>query len=78
MHQDSDDAAQRLVGAIELRLAEYSDGHLADDGLERELKGLLAPSAVVFIENAKPTDPIWTGGTASESSAWVVPLSQAA
>jgi hypothetical protein len=68
MHQDSDDAAQRLVGAIELRLAEYSDDHLTDDALERELKGLIAPSVFVLFENARPIQPVVTGSTASESS----------
>ncbi len=42
MHRDSDDAAQRLVHRIELRFAEYTAGHLAAEGLERELNGLLA------------------------------------
>ncbi|HUA31957.1 MAG TPA: hypothetical protein VMA09_00005, partial [Candidatus Binataceae bacterium] len=41
MHQDSTESARRLVGAIELRLSEYSDDHLTDDGLEREFKGLI-------------------------------------
>lgn len=78
MHQDSDDAAQRLVGAIELRLAEYSADHLTEDALERELKGLIASSATVSIENARPIEPTWTGGTASESTRVNLPLSQAA
>jgi len=78
MHQDSDDAAQRLVGAIELRLAEYSEGHLTDDALERELRGLIAPSAVVFIDNATPTETIWTATTASESSQVDLQISRAA
>jgi len=78
MHHDSDDAAQRLVGAIELRLAEYSDDHLSDDALERELKGLIAPSVNVVIRNAEPTEPTWSGATSNELL-WVsVPVSQAA
>ena len=78
MHQDSDHAAQRLVGAIELRLAEYSDGHLTDDALERELNGLIVPSVLVSIQIAQPTEPTWTGSTASESSRADWPVSQAA
>jgi hypothetical protein len=70
MHRDSSDAAQRLVGAIELRLAEYSDNHLTDDGLERELKGFLAPSAIVVIDDARPVVPTWIASTVSES-VWV-------
>lgn len=68
MHQDSGEAAQYLVGAIELRLAEYSNDHLTDEALEREFKGLISPSVLVLFENAQPTEPIVTGGTASESS----------
>ena len=40
-HQDSSPAAQRLVGAIELRLDEYSNGHLSSAELNRELKALV-------------------------------------
>lgn len=78
MHQDSDDAAQRLVGAIELRLAEYSNDHLSDDALERELKGLLAASVSLSIVNAEPTEASWNGATSSESLWLSVPVSQAA
>jgi len=78
MHRDSSEAAQRLVGAIELRLAEYSDNHLTDDGLERELKGLFAPSAVVVIDDAQPVVPTWTTSSASESSQAEISLLAAA
>jgi hypothetical protein len=78
MHRDSDETAQSLVGAIELRLAEYSDGHLTDEGLERELKGLITSSATVLVGNAKPTKPTWTSSTASESFRVNLPASQAA
>jgi hypothetical protein len=37
MHRDSDDASQKLASAIELRLAEYSSGHLSDEQLHNEL-----------------------------------------
>jgi hypothetical protein len=49
MHQDSDEEAQRLVGAIELRLAEYSNNHLSDAALRRELRGLTSPSVAASI-----------------------------
>lgn len=68
MHRDSSAAAQRLVAAIELRLAEYSDNHLTDDALERELKGLIGSSVVVVIADAQPVVPTWVGCTVSESS----------
>jgi hypothetical protein len=37
MHRDSGDAAKELVSAIELRLAEYSSGHLDEQSLRSEL-----------------------------------------
>ena len=80
MHRDSSSvAAQRLVGALELRFAEYSNNHLTDDALERELKGLLAPSSVVEInENGgAPTMPRWTSATVSESLQVVISLEAA-
>ena len=46
-HQDSSPAAQRLVGAIELRLDEYSNEHLSSDELNHELE------ALVFVEPIK-------------------------
>jgi hypothetical protein len=38
MHKDSNEAALRLASAIELRLAEYSSGHLSECGLRDELR----------------------------------------
>ncbi|MBI1955041.1 MAG: hypothetical protein HYS38_01460 [Acidobacteria bacterium] len=38
MHKDADRDAQELVGAIELRLAEYSQGHLDEADLKSELQ----------------------------------------
>jgi hypothetical protein len=66
MHQDSPDDAQRLVGAIELRFGEYSDGHLTDEGLERELVGLFSPSVQIFIDDARPTKRYWTARATNE------------
>lgn len=75
MHLDSAESARRLVAAIELRLAEYSDDHLTDDGLERELKGLISPSEIVSFGSAMPLVPTWTTQSVSEISEWS--LSQA-
>lgn len=38
MHKDSSESAQKLASAIELRLAEYSSGHLDEAGLRDELR----------------------------------------
>jgi len=78
MQRDSSPAARRLVGAIELRFAEYSNDHLTDEGLERELKGLISPVVTVYLGDAAPTDVIWTGTTASESSQADISVLQAA
>ena len=79
MHLDSDDAAQQLVGAIELRLAEYSDDHLNDTALERELTGLLAPSIVASFQDESPDRPIITRTASSGSArAFSIPSAQAA
>jgi hypothetical protein len=37
MHRDSDEASQKLASALELRLAEYSSGHLDEPALREEL-----------------------------------------
>lgn len=37
MHRDSDEEAQKMAAAIELRLAEHSSGHLSDAQLRDEL-----------------------------------------
>jgi hypothetical protein len=38
MHKDSAGDAQRLVSAVELRLAEHSSGHLDENALRAELQ----------------------------------------
>ncbi|MDO8434966.1 MAG: hypothetical protein Q7S58_21415 [Candidatus Binatus sp.] len=78
MHLDSDDAAQSLVGAIELRLAEYSDDHLDDDALERELKGLIASPIKVLIEHAPLTEPVVTTASSGLSQEFSVQAAQGA
>ncbi len=46
MHRDSSEIAQHLVNEIELRLSEYSDGHLSDRALRRELSEILNNKSV--------------------------------
>lgn len=41
MHKDSEEAAQKLASAIELRLAEFSNGHLDECALRDELRALV-------------------------------------
>ena len=43
MHLDSEPSAQALASAVELRLAEYSSGHLPIEQLKSELRSLLVP-----------------------------------
>lgn len=47
MHQHADQEVQKLVGAIELRLAEYSDGHLDDSDLHAELQMLMLYGCII-------------------------------
>ena len=46
MHLDSDPSAQKLASGVELRLAEYSSGHLPLEQLRSELGSLLVPFEV--------------------------------
>jgi hypothetical protein len=46
MHLDSDAPAQRLVSAVELRLAEYSSGHLEESGLRDQLRPFVSSYTV--------------------------------
>lgn len=46
MHQHADAEVQRFVGAIELRMAEHSIGHLDDDDLRFEFQMLLSHGCV--------------------------------
>jgi len=41
MHRDSSEAAQQLVAEIELRLSEYSSGHLDEGALRNELRSFV-------------------------------------
>lgn len=46
MHQDSEPNAQKVVASIELRLAEYTNGHLSEDDLRDELR----PFASIYVD----------------------------
>ena len=50
MQQDSDEEAQNLAAAVELRLAEHSSGHLSAFELREELRSLLNvfPERIAF------------------------------
>ncbi len=45
-HKDSPYSAQQLVGAVELRLGEFSSGHLSYDELQQELEALIRAQPV--------------------------------
>src|ERR1700733_4156459 len=69
MHKDSGEQAQKLVSAIELRLAEHSSGHLNEKELRAELQAFVnIPSADVSFghaetsmdgQNNKPSDRVF-------------------
>jgi hypothetical protein len=46
MHKDSEEAAQKLASAIELRLGEHSSGHLDEICLREELRSLVSNHSV--------------------------------
>lgn len=48
MHRDSSDMAQRLASAVELRLAEFSSGHLEEAALRDELRQFANPALVLI------------------------------
>lgn len=48
MHQDSEPNAQKVAASIELRLAEYTSGHLTEDELREELR----PFASIYVNPA--------------------------
>lgn len=52
MHLDSDESAQKIAAAIELRLAEHSSGHLPENQLRNELVPFVTTyNAVVHFGN---------------------------
>lgn len=52
MHRDTDEATQQLVSDIELRLAEYSEDHLDEHDLRRELYSILVSGSKMAIKVA--------------------------
>lgn len=67
MHQDSDEAAQRLADAIELRLAEHTSApQLTDEWLRNELAKVLAEYSVKVYLGIDPTASTTTVSTATE------------
>jgi hypothetical protein len=71
MHKDSDELAQKLASAIELRLAEHSSGHLDECALRDELRQLVNPKVVQIVFGAAPAripDEPSDNVTASSSS----------
>src|SRR5687767_2286912 len=48
MHQDSGPSAQKLVGEIELALAEFHDGHISEPLLRQMLRNLARTYEVSF------------------------------
>jgi hypothetical protein len=48
MHLDSSESVQDLVNEVEIRLSEYSSGHLSDRALRRELYQILNNNSVVI------------------------------
>jgi hypothetical protein len=69
MHRDSCGGAQQLVAEIELRLSEYSSGHLDENALRRELRPFVEQyQASISFAGAPPsTFPIWQFLTNSDT-----------
>jgi hypothetical protein len=69
MHRDSDEVAQRLASAIELRLSEFSSGHLAEARLRTELRELLPTnSGIIFVS---PVNLLESPRVSTGSSIWL-------
>lgn len=58
MHKDSNEAAQKLASAIELRLAEHSSGHLKEPALRDELRQFANPAIVQVTFGNVPQVPL--------------------
>jgi hypothetical protein len=58
MHKDSNEAAQKLASAIELRLAEHSSGHLSESALREELRQFANPPVVQISFGAAQQRPV--------------------
>lgn len=59
MHQDSEEAAQKLAAAIELRLAEHSSGHLSHADLRNELLPFVTSYVPNLFVNWASPSPIY-------------------
>lgn len=76
MHSDSDAVAQSLVSAIELRLAEFSSGHLPADKLLMEFQSLVSGFHVINVRlNADP--PLQKSGASISLVPYQVPVQPA-
>ena len=75
MHRDSDEIAQRIANAIELRLSEFSAGHLPESKLKEEIRQLLPPkSGIVFVSSRNVLLPQISTGTAIWMESPLMPL----
>ena len=75
MHRDSDETAQRLASAIELRLSEFSAGHLSELQFKEEVRGLLpANSGIIFVSPINVLAPRVSTGTAIWIESPLMPL----
>ena len=78
MHHDSDPAAQELVGAIELRLSEYSSDHLSEEQLRNELMSLARRPLIVYLDESPTKRPRWESTSTSASRSVRIDSAEAA
>lgn len=62
-HRESDLVSFKLVSAIELKLAEYSSGHLSEPDLREELRTLTQLQFVYFSFPQGTGQPVLTGAS---------------
>ena len=76
MHRDSDETAQRIANAIELRLSEFSSGHLPEPRLRSELRELLpANSGIMVVSSGNILEaPRVSTGTSTWMESPLMPL----
>jgi hypothetical protein len=58
MHKDSNEAAQKLASAVELRLAEHSSGHLDEAALRDELRPFVTRFTMEIVFGGAPVAPV--------------------
>lgn len=61
IHKGGDEMVQRLVGAIELRLSEFSSGHLNESDLLKELELLMPRNPGISVIRVGPVSNIMSG-----------------